>query len=74
MAVGIALRDSSATIAALGERKLHIIVEYLTGAIVTRTLSKLGYTEHPRDGGNRTGDLAESNLLLLCRFSAIGAF
>lgn len=74
MAVRVAFRDSSAAIAAFRKRKLHEVVEYLSGTIVTCTLSKLGYTEYPGDVGNRAGDLAESNFLLLRRFSAIGGF
>jgi hypothetical protein len=66
MAIRVALWNSSASIPALGKRKLHIVVEDLSGAIVTCALSQLGYTEYPRDDGDSVGDLAEGNLLLLC--------
>lgn len=72
MAIGVALWNSSASIPALRERKLHIIVEDLSGAIVTCAFSQLGYTENPRDLGDGVGDLAKGNLLLLCWLSSIG--
>lgn len=71
MAIGVALWNGAASIAALGKRKLHIIVEYLSGAIVTCAFSHLGYTEYPRDPWDATSDLPKGDLFFLRWLSPI---
>lgn len=71
MAIGVALGNGTASIAALGKRKLHIIVEYLSGTIITRAFSNLGNTEYPGDPWNGSSDLSKSGLFFLCGLSPV---
>lgn len=59
-------RGSSPTIATLGQRAVDEVVDETHDTVVGGTLAELDGANHVCDGGESTGDTAQSSLLLIC--------